>query len=163
MRRIGSKFVRGLVPTQPIGLSAPSASRAGGASGCPRCSDHTTDGEIDDRQVAKSAFELDWAETLPAGRRTALRGRSWSPGARIVRVDVSTDGGRRWKRARLTHVEPCAAWQRWTIDWRPEEPGTYQLSARATDSRGVTQPAVNPYNTLGHLFGAVVRHPVALT
>ena len=109
------------------------------------------------------AFELDWNETLPAGRRTALRGRSWSPGARIVRVDVSTDGGRRWKRARLTHVDPGAAWQRWTIDWPPEEPGTHDLLARATDSRGVTQPDVNPYNTLGYLFGAVVRHPVTVS
>ena len=124
--------------------------------------DYPADGELINRQVAKSAFELDWDSTLPAGRRTTLQGRSWSPGARIARVEVSTDGGQRWKRARLTHARPDAAWQRWTIDWRPERPGTYQLLARATDSRGVTQPDVNPYNTLGYLFGAVVRHPVTV-
>jgi hypothetical protein len=34
--------------------------------------------------------------------------------------------------------------------------------ARATDVRGAVQPAEAPYNTLGYLFGAVVRHPVTV-
>jgi hypothetical protein len=34
--------------------------------------------------------------------------------------------------------------------------------ARATDATGATQPDVAPYNTLGYLFGAVVRHPVTV-
>jgi hypothetical protein len=40
--------------------------------------------------------------------------------------------------------------------------GTHELRSRATDRTGVAQPDVAPYNTLGYLFGAVVRHPVTV-
>jgi hypothetical protein len=36
------------------------------------------------------------------------------------------------------------------------------LPARATDESGGIQPDEVPYNTLSYLFGAVVRHPVAV-
>jgi hypothetical protein len=41
-------------------------------------------------------------------------------------------------------------------------PGAYTLRARATDVTGVTQPDTVPHNTLGYLFGAIVRHPVTV-
>jgi DMSO/TMAO reductase YedYZ molybdopterin-dependent catalytic subunit len=114
-----------------------------------------------DRQVAKSAFELDWDARLPFGRTARLTGRSWSPNGPVRRVDVSTDGGRSWRRARP--VGPTGgAWQRWELHWRAERPGGYELLARATDATGTAQPEVAPYNTLGYLFGAVVRHPVTV-
>ncbi len=122
--------------------------------------DHPADGEIVHRQVVKSAFELDHGATLPAGRTIRLTGRSWSPGGGIRRVEVSTDGGVTWCRAHLHG--PDAGWRRWALDWRPAAPGAYELRARATDDRGVSQPDVAPYNTLGYLFGAVVRHPVTV-
>jgi hypothetical protein len=50
-------------------------------------------------------------------------------------------------------------WQRWEIGWKPAA-GAHELRARATDVRGTAQPDVARYNTLGYLFGAVVRVPV---
>jgi DMSO/TMAO reductase YedYZ molybdopterin-dependent catalytic subunit len=44
----------------------------------------------------------------------------------------------------------------------PEHPGPYELLARAIDETGATQPDLAPNNTLGYLFGAVVRHPVTV-
>ena len=41
-------------------------------------------------QPVKSAFELAWDATVPAGRKTVLSGRSWSGRAPIRRVEVST-------------------------------------------------------------------------
>jgi len=121
--------------------------------------DYPADGQPFDRQVPKSAFELDWAAQLPSGQTTRVTGRSWSPNGPIRNVEVSTDGGRQWRRAHPTGPTG-GAWQRWEVNWRPETPGGYELLARATDVTGVTQPDVAPYNTLGYLFGAVVRHPV---
>jgi DMSO/TMAO reductase YedYZ molybdopterin-dependent catalytic subunit len=118
-------------------------------------------GQAFDRQVIKSAFELDFGARLPAGRTTRLTGRSWSAGGAIRRVDVSTDGGRRWRPARPVGPSPAHAWQRWELDWRPD-PGSYELLARATDVHGTTQPDVARYNTLGYLFDGVVRHPVTV-
>jgi DMSO/TMAO reductase YedYZ molybdopterin-dependent catalytic subunit len=115
-------------------------------------------GEPFDRQVVKSAFELDPGVQLPAGTITRLRGRSWSAGGAIRRVEVSTDGGGRWQHARP--VGPADAWQRWELDWLPPAAGAYELRARAVDVHGNTQPDVARYNTLGYLFDAVVRHPV---
>jgi len=115
------------------------------------------EGQPFDRQVIKSAFELDPGAQVPAGRPAKLRGRSWSAAGPIAHVDVSTDGGQSWRRAR--RVGSGSAWQRWELPWRPTA-GEHQLLARATDVRGNTQPDVATYNTLGYLFDAVVKHPV---
>jgi DMSO/TMAO reductase YedYZ molybdopterin-dependent catalytic subunit len=112
-----------------------------------------------DAQVIKSAFELDAGATFAAGRRTRLTGRSWSASGPIRRVDVSTDGGTTWRRARFYGGSPGGAWQRWELDWTPAA-GAHELLARATDVRGNTQPDVARFNTLGYLFDAVVRVPV---
>jgi DMSO/TMAO reductase YedYZ molybdopterin-dependent catalytic subunit len=112
------------------------------------------------RQTLKSAFELPWDADLPAGTEQRLTGRSWSGAGGIVRVDVSTDGGSSWRRARLHDAPQRASWVRWSIDWRPAAPGPYTLLARATDTTGRTQPEATVPNTQGYLFDAVVRHPV---
>ena len=115
------------------------------------------------RMNVKSAFELPWDASLPA-RPHVLHGRSWSGNGRIRHTEVSVDGGRTWRRARLRDRHPSPrGWVRWELPWRPERPGRYELLARATDETGTTQPATAPYNTLGYLFGAVVRHPVTIT
>jgi DMSO/TMAO reductase YedYZ molybdopterin-dependent catalytic subunit len=111
-------------------------------------------------QPVKSAFELADGAALPAGRPTRLTGRSWSGWAPIAHVDVSTDGGRSWKRATPRGVDREHAWERWTFDWTPRHPGARTLTARATDRQGHVQPAAVPYNTGGYQFWATVRHPV---
>ncbi|MFJ6700698.1 sulfite oxidase [Streptomyces sp. NPDC091272] len=114
------------------------------------------------RQALKSVFEL------PAGARFALRrpyrltGRSWSGGAPVRLVEVSTDGGERWRRARLLDVPRRGDWVRWAAEWLPRTAGPTTLLARATDAAGYTQPAVTVHNTQGYLFDAVVRHPVTV-
>ncbi|MFI9832342.1 sulfite oxidase [Streptomyces sp. NPDC051913] len=114
------------------------------------------------RQTVKSAWELAWGAGLAAGQEHRLTGRSWSGAGGIVRVDVSTDGGTRWRRARLHDTAHRDGWVRWSTDWRPPAPGSYSLLARATDSAGRTQPDTAAANTQGYLFDAVVRHPVTV-
>jgi len=111
-------------------------------------------------QPVKSAFELAWDAVLPAGRRSRLTGRSWSGSAPIKHVEVSTDGGARWRRAELRGPNLRDAWVRWELPWTPA-PGRHELLARATDWTGTSQPDVVPFNEGGYQFWAVVRHPVA--
>nr|BFE71975.1 hypothetical protein GCM10020092_052760 [Actinoplanes digitatis] len=99
------------------------------------------------------------APSYPPSEHTRLRGRSWSAGGAIRHVEVSTDGGARWRRARKVGGSEGAAWQRWEIDWRLAA-GEHELLARATDVRGNTQPDTTIHNSLGYLFDAVVRHRV---
>ncbi|MER7775409.1 sulfite oxidase [Streptomyces sp. NPDC096191] len=112
------------------------------------------------RQTVKSAWELDAQANLSAGATHRLTGRSWSGAGGVVRVDVSTDGGGTWNRARLHDGPRRDGWVRWSTRWRPATPGPYTLLARATDSAGRTQPDATVHNTQGYLFDAVVRHPV---
>lgn len=112
------------------------------------------------RQTLKSAFELAPGASVPVYRRQVLTGRSWSGGAPVRTVEVSTDGGARWRHARLRDEPRSGSWVRWSADWLPKERGPAVLLARATDRTGRTQPDVAVHNTQGYLFDAVVRHGV---
>jgi sulfane dehydrogenase subunit SoxC len=109
-------------------------------------------------QLVKSAFELPWGATLPAGPRT-LTGRSWSGAGLIKHVEVSVDGSTTWRRAELQRPNIPMAWARWSIPWNPL-PGEHRLRARATDDKGNRQPDSVPFNTQGYLYWAVVDHPI---
>ncbi len=115
----------------------------------------------------RSAWELPWDATIPAGRTAVLTGRSWSGAAPIARVEVSTDGGTTWTAARLRPAPGPRAeghgWTRWAHTWHTPEVGRHELLARATDLHGRTQPDVAAYNPNGYFFDAVVRHPVLVS
>ena len=57
-----------------------------------------------------------------------LSGRAWSGWAPIDAVEISVDDGVNWEAARLDppHLGP-RAWQSWTYDWAPNQPGDYVL------------------------------------
>ncbi|MGW6942431.1 sulfite oxidase [Streptomyces xanthophaeus] len=114
------------------------------------------------RQTLKSAFELELGATVPVHRARLLTGRSWSGAAPVHRVEVSTDGGARWQRARLHDAPRRGSCVRWSVPWTPRTTGTTALLARATDATGRTQPQTTAHNTQGYLFDAVVRHPVTV-
>ncbi|MBM7058182.1 sulfite oxidase [Streptomyces durocortorensis] len=114
------------------------------------------------RQTLKSAFELAPGASFPAHRRALLTGRSWSGGAQVRAVEVSTDGGAHWRAGRLRDEPRAGSWVRWTADWVPRERGPAVLLARATDRSGRTQPVATAHNTQGYLFDAVVRHQVTV-
>ncbi|MCJ0872514.1 sulfite oxidase [Streptomyces sp. AP-93] len=114
------------------------------------------------RQTLKSAFELEPGATVPVHRTKVLTGRSWSGAAPVHQVEVSTDGGARWRRAQLHDVPRRGGWVRWSVPWTPRTPGETALLARATDATGRTQPETAAHNIHGYLFDAVVRHPVTV-
>jgi sulfite oxidase len=71
---------------------------------------------------------------------TEARGYALAGGERrVVRVEVSTDGGASWREAELLDDLGPWAWRRWRapLDLGP---GEHELVARAWDSSGATQP-----------------------
>jgi sulfane dehydrogenase subunit SoxC len=72
---------------------------------------------------------------------TELSGLAWSGRGRIVRVDVSTDGGRRWEPAELHGPVLERAHVRFTRMWKWEGRRAVLMS-RAMDETGATQPAL---------------------
>ena len=80
-------------------------------------------------------------EIIAAGSNYRIRGAAWTAEAEIVRVEVSADGGQTWADASLGEKPAPNSWRLWHYDWRtPGAPGSCRLLARATDSRGRTQP-----------------------
>jgi DMSO/TMAO reductase YedYZ molybdopterin-dependent catalytic subunit len=92
--------------------------------------------------------------------RHVLRGRAWSGWGAIERVEVSSDGGRTWTDAEVGESASPYAWVPWTFAWDAAEPGTFELSCRATDAAGNTQPLEQPWNLHGFSNNMVQRVPV---
>lgn len=81
-------------------------------------------------------------EVIPAGKPYTVRGVAWSGEAVVEKVEVSVDGGTNWAVAKLLGEPKPFCWRLWEYAWTvPEKPGPVAVLARATDSRGVTQPA----------------------
>ena len=91
-----------------------------------------------------------------AAGRVQLRGRAWSGWAPVERVEVSTDAGGTWAQAQLDGPVGEFAWSGWTFDWQAT-PGEYELSCRATDAQGNTQPLVADWNYDGLCNNGVQR------
>jgi len=71
-----------------------------------------------------------------------VAGVAWSPHVGIGRVDVRVDDGE-WHEAVLAAVPSADTWRLWRWDWDTSglSPGSHDLTVRATDATGFTQPA----------------------
>lgn len=74
--------------------------------------------------------------------QNVITGLAWSGRGKIVRVDVSTDGGKNWTEARLAGpvLDKCCT--RFYLDWNWDG-NEALLESRAVDSQGNVQPTMN--------------------
>lgn len=91
-----------------------------------------------------------------------IAGWAWSGEANVTRVEVSTDGGSRWQRARLGRDRARYAWRSFEYEWPATTAGRYTLMARATDDQGRTQPDRPQWNPSGYLWNVVDRVEVQI-
>ncbi len=87
--------------------------------------------------------------TCPSGGQTLLdkgfynvSGLAWSGRGRVRRVDVSADGGRNWRMARMESPVLPECLTRFNIDWVWDGSPTV-LQSRAVDETGYVQPKIN--------------------
>ncbi len=71
-----------------------------------------------------------------------ITGLAWSGRGKIRRVDVSTDGGRNWRTARLETPLLSKCLSRFNLDWRWDGAPAV-LQSRAIDETGYVQPKIN--------------------
>jgi sulfane dehydrogenase subunit SoxC len=77
--------------------------------------------------------------SIPRKGYVQITGLAWSGGGVISKVDVSTDGGKSWKEAKLQGPVHSKAHTRFTLDWAWNgEEAT--LMSRCTDEKGEVQP-----------------------
>ena len=93
----------------------------------------------------------------------AIGGLAWSPGIELVQVEISCDGGATWEEARFEGENRGPyAWREFRLD-KNLASGHYQLACRATDRRGISQPAEVPWNSKGYLMNAWHRVAIEVT
>ena len=78
---------------------------------------------------------------LPGSGFHEIRGLAWSGRGLIRRVEVSTDGGKTWREARLQNPVLPLAHTRFRLDWRWDGREAV-LQSRCTDETGYIQPTL---------------------
>ena len=96
-----------------------------------------------------------------AARTLDVRGHAWAGDATVDAVQLSVDFGATWSGTTLDAPVNPGAWQNWRAAIEFPGPGYYEIWARATDSRGVSQPHAVAWNPKGYLNNAM--HRVAVT
>ena len=76
---------------------------------------------------------------LPGPNVYEISGLAWSGRGLVRQVDISTDGGRRWRKARLQSPVLPFAHTRFRLDWRWDGREVI-LQSRCTDETGYVQP-----------------------
>jgi DMSO/TMAO reductase YedYZ molybdopterin-dependent catalytic subunit len=112
---------------------------------------------ISEIQVKSSIARPAVGDIVPAKSQHRVFGAAWTGEAEIRKVEVTTDGGQSWQEATLLEKPVKYAWRLWEYEWKtPERPGRYTLMARATDSRGRTQPAQRDPDRRAYMINHVV-------
>ena len=100
-------------------------------------------------------------ERLARGRATLIRGRAWSGSGPVAQVEVDVGSG--WELARVTLGDGPYDWANWTYRWTPSRVGPATVRVRATDTRGVTQPAQPLENDFQYGTNSIHRVGVVVT
>jgi DMSO/TMAO reductase YedYZ molybdopterin-dependent catalytic subunit len=92
---------------------------------------------------------------MPKGSHT-IRGMAWTGKNTISQVEVSTDWGATWSKAKLTSPEHDEFnWTLWEYEWSIKIPGKYTIMARAIDSQGNIQPMKAEWNAKGYANNSI--------
>jgi sulfane dehydrogenase subunit SoxC len=75
-----------------------------------------------------------------------ITGLAWSGAGKVGKVDISTDGGRTWKEAKLDGPIQTKAHTRFTYDWAWDGQEA-ELQSRCTDETGDVQPTLAELST----------------
>ncbi len=98
--------------------------------------------------------------SVAAGSQT-ISGFAWSGYGAVAQVEVSVDDGATWAVATIAEEAGRLSWVRFEFPW-DAQPGAVVLRSRATDERGLQQPASTPWNAKGYGMNEVYAVPVTV-
>lgn len=110
--------------------------------------------------VRSFIIDPDGSYPLVKGVPVKIRGIAFSGHGRVVKVEVSTDGGKTWGIAALGEYYGPYSFRTYEYTWTPKAPGTYTLAVRATDEKGNVQPDTPVWNPGGYLWSKIERQEV---
>ena len=140
------------VPDTPRGNTTPEEVKAGKVKTVP----------IERLPVRSFLISPDGSSKIPAGMKVTLRGIAFSGYGRVIRVEVSDDGGKRWMPAKLGDDLGAYSFRTWEAQWAANSPGRYSLAVRATDEKNNTQPDEPVWNPGGYLWNRIERQDLVV-
>ena len=94
---------------------------------------------------------------LAVGRRTEVTGIAWDGGSGIRSVEVSLDGGAKWREARLGREFGRYSWRQWRHALKPKATGVQTVMVRALARDGSTQADKLIHNPAGYHHNVVQK------
>ncbi|MGB5820857.1 MAG: sulfite oxidase [Saonia sp.] len=95
---------------------------------------------------------------IPQGKKLDIRGHAWAGELEVSKMEYSIDFGATWVVCPVEKPVNRLAWQHFSARIAFPKKGYYEVWARATDSRGTSQPMLLPgWNPKGYLNNACHR------
>ncbi len=135
------------IPDRPRGNTTPEEMKTGKVKTIP----------IERMPVRSFLISPDGSSKIPAGLGVTLRGMAFSGYGKVVKVEVSEDGGKNWREARLGEYFGPYSFRMWEAEWTPKTPGRYSIAVRATDEKGNVQTDEPVWNAGGYLWNKIER------
>ncbi len=112
----------------------------------------------------KSVFVYPAVGAVLQTGRVDARGLAWSNGEKIMAVEVSPDGGKTWRVAKLDPVTSKYSWRGWQVPLELNDRGLVELLCKAIDAQGNSQPSERPADrTDGYADNQIERIRVMVT
>jgi DMSO/TMAO reductase YedYZ molybdopterin-dependent catalytic subunit len=92
---------------------------------------------------------------LKAAQNVTLKGIAFDGGYGITEVLFSEDGGKNWRAAQLGKDYGKYSFREWTIAFKPDRKGEYELKVKATNRIGQSQPAEALWNPAGYMRNVI--------
>ena len=135
------------IPDTPRGTTTPDEVQAGKVKTVP----------INRMPVRSFLIAPDGSTKIPVRFPITLRGIAFSGAGRVAKVEVSEDGARSWRVAKLGEDYGPYSFRTWQMTWTPSRPGTFEIAVRGTDEKGNIQPDEPVWNPGGYLWNRVER------
>ncbi len=95
---------------------------------------------------------------IDTGKKLNIRGHAWAGELEVAKVEYSIDYGATWQLASVEKPANRLAWQHFSAAVSFPKKGYYEVWARATDAKGISQPMLLPgWNPKGYLNNACHR------
>lgn len=114
--------------------------------------DSSTGAPVEELRV--QSFVLSPAENETVSENFKVTGKTFSGAGPIVKVEISLDGGVNFRAAQLSAPHKDGGWQEFEYVATAKIGDKLQIIARATDSKGNTQPNAHVWNPGGYLRNA---------
>lgn len=93
---------------------------------------------------------IEEGQHCPLGKPVMVKGLAWDGGHGIRSVEVSVDGGKAWREAKLEPQHGRFSFRAWHYSFTPSRRGKQMLMAKATNQQGNTQPFELIFNRAGY-------------